>query len=256
MKVVYGLGVSSDDSGQSYNTQRAKGAGGQIPLSLIGGFGVKNAPLPYVHPIKVESTGGIISVDMVRIELKFPTKERGEELAKFSPLLPSTELGGYTSYTAPLLPGRYRVLSTYAMGESAVVLGIGLVTGSSRVDMAKGFVEFNPNKAAQPEVEDVFHRWCADVQRYVKRSGLIRWDLAYDLPISREGLRLEKDRRKYKLELSKSLTEYLGIRNSGGYVKLYDKAAELGLDGMDITRMELTCEGSWGIDAIAHPRLP
>ena len=230
-----------------------KNQGEEIRPCLIGGFRCKNAPLPYVHPIEVDDYGRVVSVDMVRLRIVFAGADVGEQLADRCSLLPSTDAGGYRSYTAPLLPGRYRVLSTYVMGDSSVSLGIGLVGSSGRVDMTQGFVEFNPNKVAQPDCEDVFHKWCTRVSRFVKSAALMRWDLAYDVPIARDRLRLEKDRRHYKLEQGAAMTEYLGMRNSPGYVKVYDKAAELGLDGVDLTRVELTCDGAWGLDDIeAH----
>lgn len=227
-----------------------KNQGEEIRPCLIGGFRVKNAPSPYVHPIEVDDFGRVVSVDMVRLRLKFLTAELGEELAEKASLLPSTDAGGYRSYTAALMPGRYRVLSTYAMGDSSVTLGLGLVGGTNKVDMRQGFVEFNPNKVAQPDCEDAFHRWCTRVGMYVKFAELMRWDLAYDVPIARNKLRLEKDRRHYKLEQGAALTEYLGMRNTAGYVKLYDKAAEMGLEDVALTRVELTCDGTWGLDDI------
>ena len=36
------------------------------------------------------------------------------------------------------------------------------------------------------------------------------------------------------------LTQYLGQRNSGGFVKLYNKAKELGIGDYGLTRLELT----------------
>lgn len=227
-----------------------KNQGGEIRPCLIGGFRCKNAPSPYVHPIEVDDSGRVVSVDMVRLRVRFPGADLGEGLAGIASMLPSTDAGGYRSFTAQSVPGRYRILSTYVMGESSVTLGVGLVGGTGKVDMTQGFVEFNPNKVAQPNCVDTFRRWCTRVGMYVKDSELLRWDLAYDVPIARDHLRLEKDRRHYKLEQGTALTEYLGVRNSPGYVKVYDKAAELGLDDVCLTRVELTCKGSWGLDDI------
>lgn len=230
--------------------EHVKNHGGEIRPCLIGGFRVKNDPSPYVHPIEVDDFGRVVSVDMVRVRVKFAGTDVGEDLAARASLLPSTDVGGYRSYTSPMRQGRYRVLSTYEMGSSSVSLGVGLCRSNGKVDMSQGFVEFNPNKVAQPESEDVFHRWCARVGGYAKAVELMRWDLAYDVPIGRDKLRLEKDRRHYKLEQGSALTEYLGVRNSPGYVKLYDKAAELGLTGVSLTRVELTCDGGWALDDI------
>ena len=230
--------------------EHEKNQGEEIRPCLIGGFRCKSAPSPYVHPIEVDDAGRVVSVDMVRLQVKFWSADAGEKLAGKASLLPSTDAGGYRSYTSQLLAGRYRVLSTYVMGDSSVTLGIGLVGATGKVDMCKGFVEFNPNKVAQPTCEDTLHEWCKVVGRGVKTAELSRWDLAYDVPIARQTLRLRKDRRHFKLELGAALTEYLGKRNTAGYVKVYDKAAELGLDGVDLTRVELTCDGKWTVDDI------
>lgn len=226
---------------------QAENQGEEIRPCLIGGFRAKNSPIPYVHPIDVDGAGRVVSVDMVRVRLDFPSADIGVDLAGRASLL-QCDIGGYASYTAPLKPGRYRVLSTYGMGESSVSLGIGLVGGTNKVDMAQGFVEFNPNKLGD---SDMFRAWCARVGMYVKGAELVRWDLAYDVPVDRANLRLEKDRRHYRLEQGAALTEYLGVRNSAGYVKVYDKAAEAGLSDVALTRVEMTCKGTWTLDVIA-----
>ena len=47
--------------------------------------------------------------------------------------------------------------------------------------------------------------------------------------------------------VSNGITEYLGVKNTPAYVKVYDKAAELHLDTdkVQLTRIEMTCDGEW-----------
>ena len=79
------------------------------------------------------------------------------------------------------------------------------------------------------------------------KARLKRFDLAYDIPVSRYDCRLSKDRRMYKSVISNGITEYLGVKNTPAYVKVYDKAAELHLDTdkVQLTRIEMTCDGEW-----------
>lgn len=247
--VAFGFGVvlKGDDSMPGHKEE--------IRPCLIGGFACKNAhsvPLAHYMPTAVEGSGGVLSVDMVRLKLSAKTPAAGEKLADALALLPSTEDNGFRSYVSNLVPGRYRVLSTCVMGDSSVTLGAGLVGKNSKVDWQQAFCEFNPNKVCTTAARDTFGRWLGRVAAMVKRAELARWDLAYDVPIERVGLRVEKDKRRYEFVQDKTLTEYLGARNAPGRVKVYDKAGEQGLEGVALTRVELTCSGDWGVNEIAE----
>lgn len=226
----------------------------QIRPCLIGGFACNSAiegAVPRYLPVPVRGTGGVLSVDMVRLRLSAVSPAVGEDLAGSLSHLPTTDDGGYRCHVSSLSPGRYRMLATYPMGDSTVTVGLGLVGKTCAVDWQQGFIEVNPNKVCSDGgVRGVFAAWLGMVGRYIKRAELVRWDLAYDVPVMRDGLRLERDKRRYEMVLDKSLTEYLGTRNAVGRVKLYDKAAELGLPAA-LTRLELTCAGGWGVDDIA-----
>jgi hypothetical protein len=71
-----------------------------------------------------------------------------------------------------------------------------------------------------------------------------RFDLAIDIPVDREKCHLIKDKRTYQeyKNSNSDLTQYLGHRSSGGFVKLYNKAKELGLGDYGLTRFELTVD--------------
>ena len=71
----------------------------------------------------------------------------------------------------------------------------------------------------------------------------VRFDLAIDLPVARDKVYLIKDKRLYE-EYSYSAinkTQYLGVRNNHGRVKVYNKALEQKLD-IDLTRIEITID--------------
>lgn len=229
---------------QSIETEKEREKdGGIFRPCLIGGKFGKYPTLPdYHNPIRVGDT--LTSLDMVRVNLRF-MPGLGERLDGVAPVLPCDD-GGYTSYFARVRPGGWRDLHRFEFGDAAVALGVGHVSKGCKVDMSKGFVEFNPNKLG---TNLLFRRFVNRLGGYVKRAEVSRYDLAHDLPLDRWDLRLQKDGRKFKQELSKALTEYLGVRNSAGYVKLYDKAAEQQIEG-DLTRIELTCAGDWDVKTI------
>lgn len=106
-----------------------------------------------------------------------------------------------------------------------------------------GRVEFNPAKVADSLIfQSIFG--------YVLRScgsGMltpVRFDLAIDMPVPRDKVCLIKDKRMYSeyRNSASDRTQYLGPRNAHGFVKLYNKALELKLDGIDLTRLELTID--------------
>lgn len=80
---------------------------------------------------------------------------------------------------------------------------------SCKVNMHKGFIEFNPNKVAG---DKRFHGLLKTLGTCVSKARLKRFDLAYDIPVSRYDCRLSKDRRMYKSVISNGITEYLGSR--------------------------------------------
>ena len=127
--------------------------------------------------------------------------------------------------------------------DASCTVGIGW-NGIERDDMFKGFVDFNPNKVAHYAsfFEDLAVLKCA-----TRPLGWIikRVDIAVDIHTPREKVFLSKDHRKYEssvLSLS-NRTEYLGVRNSVGRVKIYNKSIESSL-GYPLTRIEVTCEPS------------
>lgn len=230
--------------------------GGEIRPCLIGGFhdnfvGPRLAGLlpaatdgvprcdPWVAP-----DGAIASLDMVRLRLKFGGSD--DAIARYEDRLQRLDMLAQSHSMHKSQPGKYAHLYTFAIGDSSVSLGVGQFVSGAKADMHRGFLEFNPNKVAGSVLDGLLMVVSSDVYR----CDLARYDLAVDLPVSRSLVRVGKDRRKYTCEISASMTEYLGQRNAVGRVKVYDKAAELGLDDVALTRVEMTCSGDWSVGQV------
>lgn len=218
----------------------------EIRPCLIGGFHQQNESHPDYHNAFLYPDGSCVSVDMVRLALSFKGEEAGIWVKDHALTFDCDELA---SYTAKIKPGGWYVLTTFGLGDSSAALGVGHFQPSCKVDMTKGFLEFNPNKVAG----DVrFSRMLERLAPYVARTDLKRFDLAFDVRRAKTLCCLTKDRRRYECVISNGVTEYLGIKNSPGFVKVYDKAAELGLEGVELTRVELTCDGGWSPEQLAQ----
>ena len=103
-------------------------------------------------------------------------------------------------------------------------------------------LEFNPNKVGSDlGMLSLLNKLC--LMAYKKR--VVRFDCAIDIPVPRDRCLLFKDQRTYSeyRNSSSDLTEYLGHRNKHGFVKLYNKARELGLSDDNLTRLEITVDG-------------
>ena len=250
-------------TGPKFNTEK-------IRPRLIGGFGRVNALLGYVpaeltcvsdgspapsptyYRPMVSAVGLVLSVDSVRLDLTLRDSTSstagavpGEVLQAKLEMLP----GRVYFSRGGLRPGQWRWLGTFDCDSSdsapTCTVGIGLTDANGVADYSRAFADFNPNKCAfvGSRLWDVLRLLSAYCRRSPDCVRVSRWDLACDLPISRDSCRLVKDRRKYSCEVSGALTEYFGARNSPGRVKLYDKQSESGLS-RPLTRLEVTCSGS------------
>jgi hypothetical protein len=139
----------------------------------------------------------------------------------------------------------YRWLLTFTRGDC--VIKIGLQQNSYRSDNRTllCFVEFNPNKVDFDFLGEIYY-YCTGLGNKFKSIfnffTLSRFDLAVDIPVPREFVRMFKSgRRSYTYIIRDgSVTEYAGNRSSHGFVKVYDKTLESGLDYY-LTRVEITC---------------
>lgn len=103
-------------------------------------------------------------------------------------------------------------------------------------------IEFNPCKVG---CELLLINTYMKLRSLSKVAPMVkRFDLAIDIPVDRDRCYLIKDKRTYQeyRNSNTDLTQYLGHRSSGGFVKLYNKAKELGLGEYGLTRFELTID--------------
>lgn len=103
-------------------------------------------------------------------------------------------------------------------------------------------IEFNPCKVG---CELLLINTYLKLRSLSKVSPMVkRFDLAIDIPVDRDRCHLIKDKRTYQeyRNSNTDLTQYLGHRSSGGFVKLYNKSKELGLGEYGLTRFELTID--------------
>lgn len=156
---------------------------------LIAGFHALSCTSPsYYNPYRGVNKN-TLSVDMVRLSLTFKG-DRGEWLSRKGAQL--TDCDEMSAWTSKIRPGGWYELWSFALGGSSVALGIGFMEPSCKVNMHKGFIEFNPNKVAG---DKRFHGLLKTLGTCVSKARLKRFDLAYDIPVSRYDCRLSKDRR-------------------------------------------------------------
>lgn len=74
-----------------------------------------------------------------------------------------------------------------------------------------------------------------------KSYEVTEFDIAVDLPFSRDSVIVCKDKRKYACVVNSlnDCTEYLGSRHCAGFCKVYNKQIESGLE-FACTRFEMT----------------
>ena len=168
---------------------------------LIAGFHALSCTSPsYYNPYR-DGNKNTLSVDMVRLSLTFKG-DRGEWLSRKGAQL--TDCDEMNAWTSKIRPGGWYELWSFSLGDSSVALGIGFMEPSCKVNMHRGFLEFNPNKVAG---DKRFHGLLKTLGTCVSKARLKRFDLAYDIPVSRYDCRLTKDRRMYKSVISNGITE-------------------------------------------------
>lgn len=198
----------------------------------------------------VGKMGENYSVDMVRLKFLLHSKSNADNLVRYirindGVLFNSTPIRKFVEF-------KYRYHYTIKTQNSVLIIEYGFDDGT-REGMNKGFIEFNPNKFVY---EPDYNVLC-DFLRVLEYDILMdspycikgevfelgRWDLAIDFPEQRNQFYLVQDKRNYQYIKSRSgVTEYLGVRNTGGFVKLYDKTKESKLNEI-LTRLEITFDG-------------
>lgn len=195
--------------------------------------------LSYYQP--VSDGESVCSVDMVRLKLDFS----GEKyINAFGKWLSHPQHMYVEQYPVSFKSYAFRNLFQVTCRNScSFVVGLSF-NGSDKDSFYLGFMEFNPNKVAdQEEFQSVMYK----IREFCFHAKVVRWDLAVDVPERRDMCVLCKDKRsadRYHVHWNSEIdkTEYLGQRNRPGFVKLYNKTIESGLDH-DLTRLEITVAG-------------
>ena len=150
------------------------------------------------------------------------------------------------NYPPSFKPNNYKFLNKITYADSCNATVGYCFNGFQRIDKKGydnnylGMIDFNLNKVGS------FEQFWADY-RLIKSCSthfeVVRVDLALDVPYEREFVYLQKDQRVYsnKVYSRSNRTEYLGLRNNIGRVKVYNKSLELKRKD-PLTRIEVTCE--------------
>lgn len=186
---------------------------------------------------EISKDGFTYSCDMLRVSLKL----REDAIESITHYLCDSTKTNVTVYPMDFRPFKYRNLVVIDYGVSSMTVGIGF--NGNRESRMNGFLEVNPNKCFNSEncIEDIHNIFSC-----CWGKTICRWDLAIDFAINRRLVFLAKDQRRYSLEMNSKddKTEYLGVRNTPGRIKLYNKQIESKLES-ELTRLELTCNGDW-----------
>ena len=131
---------------------------------------------------------------------------------------------------------------------------LGVVLNSAKKEWNRLRLEFNPNKCAAHASFLAMLAFLNGNSRPI-HTDIKRFDLAVDIAVERENVRLIKDGRVYSLrEHGKARTEYLGAQASHiGRVKLYNKQAEAKLP-YPLTRLEVTLDPTTPYDKLPWPK--
>lgn len=187
----------------------------------------------------VKSDNGIIySLDNVRLKVDFGGKI--EHFVKVVEHLQAYDLRYEVRYWHSNNPFGYVHQWTFSDASDDTVSWTVLACfGNSK--NREGVVDFNPNKVG---ASPLFQEFFGTLRLHTCTRDVVRYDLAIDVPVPRSECRLVRSgKRTYQYYIKDDgLTEYLGTRSHHGFVKLYDKTRESGLD-YPLTRLELTVEG-------------
>ena len=180
------------------------------------------------------------SLDMLRLNIEFPSIETKNKFIEWLQKLDTFRTEDYLIEYYPCFSAfKYRHLWSIKTKDSNS-WSIGLDRTGKPQDAVKGFIEFNPNKCMN---DTLFVEFWTKLSGWLLSVVLVRYDVAIDIPLPRSQCRLYRVGRKMYQMIVKDdgLTEYLGQRSHNGFVKLYDKTIESGLN-YELTRLEITCD--------------
>lgn len=135
--------------------------------------------------------------------------------------------------------------------ERSFWIGQGLIGNGTLLDRVR--LDFNPNKVGDDPNFKIIRKFLVRNSR-TNLCRISRFDLAIDIPVTREKCFLVKDRRLYiERRHGEEYTQYLGSKSSKvGRVKLYNKALKAKLE-YPLTRLELTLSPGSPFESINFP---
>lgn len=214
---------------------------------------------PYTNPLHLD--GLIASVDSLRVKFTYRqnytdlvTNERHDVFTWLLYRLTDTSDWLCGQYDVNVRESRFKI-GNYAytvhfeLKDSSFAVMVGRYTTAEQAVghaynktgryVYEAVMDFNPNKVSA----DVWRNVVAILSTYALTTSVQRFDLALDFPIARNDLQLiQRPGSDYSRFVGKTgaLTEYTGERQHHAAIKLYDKAADLGIPDVSCTRCELT----------------
>lgn len=216
------------------------------PLNTIGGLSVYSMTKSREKEKKKDKKKYYLkySVDKVKIEFKWI---KVSVVQQFLDKLMSNSCDmEYTNYYESKKTTNCKHNFSYGEGEGAIYLGIIPNWHKEELTDKNIVLEYNPNKV-DPFMFDVF-QWLLKLS--IAQWHVMSFDIAVDIMIPYNTVcMLKRDKREYMCAVGHSAVEtrYLGAFGANGHIKLYDKAKEQKMEGLDWTRFETT------IKEINHP---
>ena len=143
--------MAGSESKQIDGTENVPENGGMKsgPCLIVGFHALSCTSPSYYNPYR-GCNKNTLSVDMVRLSLAFKG-DRGEWLSRKGAQL--TDCDEMNAWTSKIRPGGWYELWSFDLGDSSVALGIGFMEPTCKVNMNRGFIEFNPIRQAVGERE-------------------------------------------------------------------------------------------------------
>lgn len=229
----------------------------QTPISNRGFDAQFLCNVPRYDPLILD--GIVASIDNIRMKFTysktgfdFEARERFDTINQLLYRLTSIQLWMLGLFEIDAGPerafkiGNYMRTITYKLQDGssfAVLAGRYCYDSSVKLIAPEAVLDFNPNKIT-PEAWITVARILASEAHSITVQ---RFDLAIDLPISRDDLQLvQRPGSGYQcfIDPNGARTEYTGDRSHHGAIKLYDKGADLDLPDLICSRCEMTIDAS------------
>lgn len=210
--------------------------------------------MPYFMPLQA-ADNIVVSVDMIRIRYPVDPDETAEMVRRLSSKWQLDSWETSSPLPSPQI-GKYKWLFRIPAGITHAILLAGLYNEDGLQAVVD--LEFNPNKALGGPLSGNTDGPLRDLLAWLWRHGdkdmspeILRFDLAadfYGVPRGSVWSRVSDPRMPSSVGRGHTRTATYGARSRPGQLKIYNKAAEAGLDE-DCTRIELTCKREWLSDS-------